>query len=366
MVKKLFLLLVMLMSVPAFGSLALLSSSDVVIAVDADGLVSQSSYPGGEAPLYALDQNSGTKYLNFAGPSTGFIVTPAGATTVRSFRLTTANDAEGRDPASWALWGTNDAITSADNSTGLAENWTLVGSGSVALPDARFTVGPVVTFSNSTAYNSYRMLYPTLKGGAGELMQIADVAYYTTPSGSGSSVLSASDPILAIHGGAQDSRYPGNESPANLVDGSTNKYLNFGRLNSGFIVTPAMGTSIVDSFQITTANDSAERDPASWELYGTLDAILSGDNTEGTAETWTLIANGTIALPDDRNTLGPLVEFSNSTAYASYKILFPTLKNADSANSMQIAEIQLYGIPEPATICLLGMGGLALIRRRLS
>jgi len=127
-----------------------------------------------------------------------------------------------------------------------------------------------------------------------------------------------------------------------------------------------MGTSIVDSFQITTANDSAERDPASWELYGTLDAILSGDNTEGTAETWTLIANGTIALPDDRNTLGPLVEFSNSTAYASYKILFPTLKNADSANSMQIAEIQLYGIPEPATICLLGMGGLALIRRRLS
>jgi hypothetical protein len=45
-------------------------------------------------------------------------------------------------------------------------------------------------------------------------------------------------------------------------------------------------------------------------------------------------------------------------------MLFPTLKNGDAANSMQIAELQLYGVPEPATMCLLGLGGLALLRRR--
>jgi len=368
MVRKMFgLLVVVLVSVPAFGGLALLSPTDMVIAVDRDGLVSWSNYPAAESPDKVLDENSGTKYLNFAKENTGFIVTLSSAAAVQSFVLTTANDAVARDPASWALWGTNDAITSADNSTGLAESWTPIGSGSVSLPDARQTLGPVVTVSNSTAYSSYRMMYPTLKNaGATNSMQVADVAYYESTDGSGANVLGASDPILAIHA-AQDSRYPGAESPANLVDGSTNKYLNFGATNSGFIVTPAMGPTTVDSFQITTANDSAERDPAEWLLYGTNDAIVSGDNTEGNAEIWTLICGGTMFLPDERNTLGPLYQVANQDQpYASYKMLFTGLKDGGAANSMQIAEIQFYGIPEPATICLLGMGGLALIRRRLS
>jgi len=361
MMKKLLVMLLVLTSVPAFAGFALLSPGDPIIAVDADGLVSRSSYPGGEAPPKALDGDSGTKYLNFAGPSTGFVVTPAGATTVKSFTLTTANDAEGRDPTTWKLWGTNDPITSVDNSTGLAESWTLIDSGSVSLPAARYTLGPVVSVSNSTAYSSYRMLFPTLKGDS--LMQVADVAYYTTSDGSGSTALSASDPILAIHA-AQDSLYPGNESPAKVIDGAVDtKYLNFGKLNSGLIVTPG-GPTTVDGFQITTANDWAERDPATWALYGTNDAIVSGDNTEGNGESWTLIASGDIALPADRLTLGPLVSFANSAEYSSYKMLFPTLKNADATNSMQIAEIQLYGVPEPATMCLLGLGGLALLRRR--
>jgi hypothetical protein len=366
MMKKLFIMLLVLTSVPAFAGFALLSPGDPIIAVDADGLVSSSSssYPGGEAPPKALDGDSGTKYLNFAGPSTGFIVTPAGASAVRSFTLTTANDAEGRDPVTWKLWGTNNPIVSVDNSTGLAEPWTLIGEGTVSLPAERKTLGPVVGVSNDTLYSSYRMLFPTLKGDS--LMQIADVAYYDTSDASGWPVSSATDPILAIHAPdpRQDSRYPGNESPANAVDATLNKYLNFGKQNSGLIVTPSIGPTIVDGFEITTANDSEERDPASWALYGTNDAIVSGDNTEGNAESWALIASGDIALPADRNTLGPLVSFANGAEYLSYKMLFPTLKNADATNSMQIAELQLYGVPEPATMCLLGLGGLALLRRR--
>jgi hypothetical protein len=364
MMKKLLITLLVLTSVPAFAGFALLSPGDAIIAVDADGLVSRSSYPGGEAPPKALDGDAGTKYLNFAGPSTGFVVTPTGATTLRSFTLTTANDADGRDPTEWKLWGTNDAITSVDNSTGLAENWTLIGEGAVSLPTERQTLGPVVPVSNSTLYSSYRMLFPTLRGGGGQLMQIADVACYETSDASDWNFLSASDPILAIHV-AQDSRYPGNESPGKVIDGAVDtKYLNFGKANSGLIMTPGIGSTIVDGFQITTANDWPERDPATWALYGTNDAIVSGDNTEGNGESWTLIASGDVALPADRLTLGPLVSFANSVEYSSYKMLFPTLKNADATNSMQIAELQLYGVPEPATMCLLGLGGLALLRRR--
>ncbi|MBL7152202.1 MAG: PEP-CTERM sorting domain-containing protein [Phycisphaerae bacterium] len=360
--------LLALMSGPVFGAI-LLGPGDPIIAVDPDGPRSSSSYPGditrpggNEQPFRALDTNADTKYLNFAGARTGFIVTPSASSQVQSFTITTANDAEGRDPASWSLYGTNDAITSLDNSTGLAETWTPIDSGPVTLPGDRKTLGPVVPVINTTAYSSYRMLYPTLKGDP--LMQIADVAFYAASDGSGSNLLGASDPILAIQE-APASDHPGHEGPGNAIDTTLDKYLNFGEENSGLIVTPAFGASIVDGFQITTANDSAERDPTSWILYGTNDAIISENNSQGDAENWIMIASGDVALPEPRDEVGPLVLISgNSTLYSSYKMLFPTVKNAELANSMQIAEIQFFGVPEPATVCLLGLGALSLLRRR--
>jgi len=348
---------------PVFA-IPILSTGDAILAVDTDGMVSNSSYPGAESPQMILDGDAGTKYLNFAGPHTGFIVTPSmSGLIMQSFTITTANDADGRDPTSWELYGTNDPITSADNSAGLSENWTLIGEGAVDLPSDRFTIGPVVPVVSDTPYSSYRMLYPTLKGDS--LMQIADVAFYMLPDGTGPNLLSSLDSILAIQAGP-DSRYPGAESPDKLIDGDINtKYLNFGKINTGFIVTPSMGLTTLDSFQITTANDSPERDPVTWELYGTNELISDGDNSDGSGEGWTLISAGTMNLPDERLTAGAMVDVCNQDqAYASYMLLFPTLKNADGANSMQIAEIQFYGVPEPATICMLGLGGLALLRRK--
>jgi len=361
--RKLFaaLLLSCLVYAPAFA-IPILSPGDTILAVDTDGMISNSSYPAGEAPVNILDGDSGTKYLNFAGPSSGFIVTPDfGAAVIQSFTITTANDAEGRDPVSWELYGTNDPISSADNSTGLSENWTLVGSGTIDLPSDRYTVSSAVQVNGEDMYASYRMIYPTLKGDS--LMQIADVAFYMFPEGAGPNILSSLDSILAIHVGS-DSRYPGAESPSKVIDGDINtKYLNFGKLNTGFIVTPSIGPSVLDSFQITTANDSAERDPVTWELYGTNDEIVDGDNSDATGETWTLICAGTMNLPDERFTPGEMVDICNQDqAYASYLMLFPTVKG--DGNSMQIAEIQFYGVPEPATVCLLGLGALALIKRK--
>jgi len=355
---------ILLLVACSYGDTALLKSTDTILAVDADGMVSSSSYPGGEAPLYVLDANAGTKYLNFGKENSGFIVTPvAGASVLQSFALTTAGDAVERDPVGWTLWGTNVAIASADNSMGVAESWTLIGSGTVALPDTRNTVGPVVSVANSTAYTSYKMMYPTLKNaGATNSMQVADVSFFQSTDGTGSSFLAAGDTILAVHAN-WSSRYPTAENPGNLIDGTTNKYLNFGETNSGVIVTPT-GMTIVKSFEITTANDSAERDPASWVLYGTNDAIASVINSDGLGENWTLIDSGTLALPADRNTLAAMIAVNNNSIFSSYKLLFPTVKDSAAANSMQIAEIQFYGIPEPLTISLLGMGGLALLRRR--
>ena len=361
-----------LICTPVFAdSIPILAPGDAIIAVDTDGysIGSNSRTPGSgnEDAEFAIDADgTNTKYLNFGEDGSGFIVTPTAPVEVQSFQMGTANDDLRRDPATWELWGTSDAITSVNNSTGLAENWTLIDSGDAGLPDDRFTLGPITTVANSAVYSSYKMLYPTIKDSGTNSMQIGDVQLF---DGLGANVLTPADPILAIHArGAWDSSYPGGEAPAKVIDGDPgSKYLNFGAVNSGLIVTPSIGPSILDSFEITTANDAPERDPSVWMLYGTNGDIITEDNGDGTGEDWTLIAAGTMALPDDRGVLGDRYIIANqSEEYASYKMLFPILKDGGAANSMQIAEIQFYGVPEPTTMCLLGLGALGLLRRRRS
>ena len=98
--------------------------------------------------------------------------------------------------------------------------------------------------------------------------------------------------------------------------------------------------------------------------YGSaLERLTGGEKPEvrprkkhstGTAENWTLIAAGALSLPSARNTVGPTVEFPNDTYYQSFRLIFPTVKNPVSANSMQLAELQLdandIGSPQPAAL----------------
>src|SRR6185295_7451514 len=80
-----------------------------------------SMYPTpNEAPQFCIDGDVNTKYLNFGRRGGGFIVQP-GSSTVRSFLLTTANDASERDMTSYQLFGTNAPIVSADRGNGLGE-----------------------------------------------------------------------------------------------------------------------------------------------------------------------------------------------------------------------------------------------------
>jgi len=153
-----------------------------------------------------------------------------------------------------------------------------------------------------------------------------------------------------------DSSYPSQESPARAIDGTPAKYLNFGKLNSGFIVTPAAGPSIVKGFQITTANDAPERDPSQWQLYGSNSVVRSGDNSRGDGEDWTLVAAGTLSLPATRNAVGPLISLANAASYASYRMVFTAVKNAATANALHFGEIQFFGAAaggsQPATLRL--------------
>lgn len=154
---------------------------------------------------------------------------------------------------------------------------------------------------------------------------------------------------------------PAAEGVANVIDNTGNKYLNFLDVASGFQITPSYGPSVIGSLRFWTANDAPERDPASFQLEGSLNGGA-----------FVLIANMSLALPTARNPAGqPLtgtafqeVSFANTALFDTYRLIFPTLRNAATANSMQIAEVEFLAVPEPTVLALLGLAGGAMLLRR--
>ena len=176
--------------------------------------------------------------------------------------------------------------------------------------------------------------------------------------------------IAGTAGGANN--WPGAEPPEDLINGiiggGGEKYLNFAKNNTGVIVSP--GPSTVDGIDFWLANDAEPRDPTDFILYGTNSAI-SGDGPFSTAD-FTMVASGDIDFPSVRDTvaddMGYLhsVSIDNSDTYSSYLLVFPNVKDAAAANSMQISEVQFHGeiVPEPSSLVLLIMAGFGLFMRR--
>ena len=171
-----------------------------------------------------------------------------------------------------------------------------------------------------------------------------------------SDVTAPGDPVTPIKNSNQvaavNSDFPSAEGPTNSIDNvASTKYLNFRKANTGIVVTPRKGATIVTGLRLTTANDAPERDPLTYELQGANDFNASAPNPS--TATWTTIASGSTGLDTDpgRGAVGGTVSFANSTAYSSYKLIFPTLRNLGSAAAMQVGEIELFGavpdVPQP-------------------
>ena len=148
-----------------------------------------------------------------------------------------------------------------------------------------------------------------------------------------------------VRGVPNDGDWPGNEAPPLAIDDDVNtKYLHFKGATqpTGFQVTPSVGASIVTEITLTTANDAVERDPVTFELYG------SNQSIDGP---YTLIVRGDVVdfaqeTPWDRYTKNTTpITFANNVAYTHYQILFPAVRNPGSANSMQIAEVEFVASP---------------------
>jgi hypothetical protein len=308
----------------------------------------------------AIDDNTGTKFLHFKGAigTSGIKVTPLdGPTIVTGLTFTTANDAIERDPVAYELSGSNDSIDGP---------YTLIASGDIvdfaqeaAWP--RFTKNETpISFDNSEAYSHYQVLFTAVRDAASaNSMQIAEVELIGIPKPIPADVTASGDVVKGVPDELRDGSvagWPDGEYPGLAVDDDVStKFLHFGGEVSptGFVVEPASGASVVTGLSFTTANDAPERDPISFELSG------SNDSIDGP---YTLIASGDIvdfameaAWPRFTKNATPIA-FENDAAYKYYQVMFPAVRDAASANSMQIAEVELIGVPgEPAAASLLSV-----------
>jgi hypothetical protein len=158
-----------------------------------------------------------------------------------------------------------------------------------------------------------------------------------------------------IQGVPDDGDWPGAETPDLAIDDNVEtKYLHFkgdfdpdpGTGGTGIQVTPAAGPTIVTGLTLTTANDVPGRDPIAFELSG---------SNEGIDGPYELIASGDVvdfAGADEwpRFTMNATpISFENDVAYAHYQLIFTAIRGpvGGSVNSMQIAEVELLGVPSP-------------------
>jgi hypothetical protein len=135
--------------------------------MDLDGF---SDSPRFEQVGNAFDADPLTKYLNIGGTRSGIEFSYLIPTRLTGFRVTTANDMPGRDPASFQIYGQRNG------------SWDLLISGGLQLPTARHTEAPAVSLDGLSALTTYRLVFPTLKA-ENQMMQIADLRLYGSQIG---------------------------------------------------------------------------------------------------------------------------------------------------------------------------------------
>ncbi|MDF7818748.1 choice-of-anchor Q domain-containing protein [Runella sp. MFBS21] len=139
-----------------------------------------------EGPMFAFD-GTASKSLIRTTSNAGFIFTPStcegNGRIINQMRIYTANDYPDRDPASYAIYGTNNTF----NGSGPFDTsvFTLISSGDLNLPLDRNinslndAYSQLVSFTNTTPYKSYMLIFPSIQNSSTVIStQIAEVKFY--------------------------------------------------------------------------------------------------------------------------------------------------------------------------------------------
>jgi hypothetical protein len=325
------------------------------------------------------DGDPATKYFNKAqngtkppGVDSGFVITPKlGATVVSGFQIASAGDVLTRDPLTITIEGSNAA--NADQAG--TSDFTLLYEGQCGLlfDSTRNAWGLYGSFANTTAYKSYRILVTSTTGGAtSDAVQYSEVRLFGAPQTQppGSNILASNDAITALKATTKGTPnvistspdFGSGQSASTLIDGNlSSKYFNTAQdgtyakgVNTGFVITPAMGARTINGFQIAAGNDSPNRDPLMITIEGSnaTDAGTSGGN--GFVTLWEGVSG--LSADPGRSTWGTRVSFWNTTAYRTYRVLVTQTRN--NTDGAQYSEVRLFG-DAPAPNAPSGFTGFA-------
>ena len=292
--------------------------ADQVHGVDPTNVTVRAAISDGEAGSKAFDGSAETKWLDNAGAPTEedpswAQVTFADAVTISALALTSANDADSRDPENFNLQASNDG-----------EFWVTLGQWVGEVFDSRFErkVYPVTA---GAAYKQFRFNITKNKGDDG-LMQVAEIE------------LIGPQQAFANHalGGTFEGRgaiSDGEAAPKAFDDNHETKWLDNTGVPSddepSWVTVALTEPKAVSTLALISANDAQDRDPENFNLQASNDG-----------EQWVTLANWNGVVFNDRfeyQSFG----LSNTLAFSHYR--FNITKDKGDSSLMQVAEIALIG-----------------------
>jgi len=292
--------------------------------------------PDGERLKYLFDNDVNTKYLISTATSWLDVYTNR-LSNVKSYTITSANDAPTRDPKDWEFqgWDTeNNAWVTIHTVTG-NPSW----------PD--FFTPKTWFIENDGWYSSYRLNITAINDDPQELMQISEFEIFAelgdtveviTPVGPIADITnldvftfkgSGDDLPFSIPGGGGS---PEGERLMYLFDNDvTTKYLVSSIVSWMELYTNKL--SQVKAYTITSANDAPTRDPKDWNLQGwnaetstweSIDTVMNNPSWPDffTPKTWDVDGAGW---------------------YSTYRLDITAI-NDDPQELMQISELDIFGI----------------------
>ncbi|MEI9959952.1 MAG: hypothetical protein WDM76_02130 [Limisphaerales bacterium] len=280
---------------------------------------SSTNSPAGQEATQAIDNTAASKYLNFDKLNTGLVISTAATNIVRGLTLVSAEDVPERNPANFILAGSLDGA-----------NFTFIASNTIPAFASTNCIQSF-SFSNETAYSSYRLTFPTVSNAAAaSSMQIAEIELLAHRE-----ITSTNDAVsVTLPLGAADVR-----GVARLTDhslGLTNKFeiapIPAGN-NTVVDIAPAIGATILTGFELIGGADDVlypERRPTSVTIAGSVDGTNFITLTES-------------IVPEAPSTNSWIQEYScpgNDVVCLHYRITFgPPV----SGNRLQLGELRLFG-----------------------
>ncbi len=136
-----------------------------------------------------------------------------------------------------------------------------------------------------------------------------------------------------------------------------------------WIVIDLGGTYELDSMKVWNANEAW-----GWNIYGFnqtevyVTDVANPGNPVNDLANWTLTANLALAMAPgvDGYATPDVIDLSGNTAsYVALRAL-SNHKSGWGTDAAGLSEVQIFEIPEPATLSLLGLGVFGLVRRKRS